>query len=107
MGLWVQSGHARRKCSPASLALYPLWRGMPASSARSEIFIEKSFLLNSPSSVRSGTDVRFAMALLTELEEWEGLVSYKYFAPSGAGGISSSPSQGEFSAQVHNLVSTF
>jgi hypothetical protein len=43
------------------------------------------------------------MSLLTELEESKGAVSYKHFAPSGAGGISSLPIQDEFSTQVHNL----
>ena len=37
------------------------------SSARSEICIEKIFLLNSFSFVRSGIDFLFAMLLLTEL----------------------------------------
>jgi len=45
----------------------------------------------STSSARSGIDFRFAMSLLTELEESKGSVSYKHFAPSGAGGISSLP----------------
>ena len=66
---------------------------MSASSARSEIFIEKILPLSSSSSVRSGIDFRFAMSLLTELEESKGSVSYKHFAPSGAGGISSLPIQ--------------
>ena len=63
------------------------------SSARSEMFIAKSLPLGSCSSVRSGIDFRFAMSLLTELEESKGAVSYKYFTPSGAGGISSLPIQ--------------
>jgi hypothetical protein len=59
---------------------------MSASSARSEIFIEQSLALSSSSSVRSGINLWLAMSLLTELEELKGSVSYKYFAPSGAGG---------------------
>ena len=37
--------------------------------------------------VRSGIDFRFAMSLLTELEESKGPVTYKHFAPSGAGEV--------------------
>jgi hypothetical protein len=36
------------------------------------------------------------MSLLAELEESKGAISYKDFAPSGAGGISSLPVQDEF-----------
>jgi hypothetical protein len=53
------------------------------------MFIEQSLPLSSSSSVRSGIDLRFAMSLLTELDDSKGSVSYKYCAPSGAGSISS------------------
>ena len=66
------------------------------------MFIEMILPLSSSSSVRSGIDFWFAMSLLTELEESKGSVSYKHFAPSGAGGISSLPIQDEFSTQVHS-----
>jgi hypothetical protein len=59
---------------------------MSASSARGEIFMEQSLALSSSSSVRSSINLWFAMSLLTKLEELKGSVSYKYFAPSGAGG---------------------
>jgi hypothetical protein len=71
---------------------------MSASSARSEIFIEKSLPLSFSSSVRGGIDFRFAMSL-TELEESKGSLSCKYFTPSGAGGISDLPIQDGFSTR--------
>jgi hypothetical protein len=49
------------------------------------MFIEKDLPLSS-SSYRSGIESRFAMSLLTELEQSKGSVSYKYCAPSGAEG---------------------
>jgi hypothetical protein len=36
----------------------------------------------------------------------EGVVSYKHFAPSGAGGILRLPIQDDFSTQLHNLGDT-
>ena len=78
---------------------------MSASSARSEMFIEKILPLNISSSVRSGIDFRFSVSLLTELEESKGAVSYKHFARSGTDGISSLPIQDEFSTRCIIWVS--
>jgi hypothetical protein len=66
------------------------------------MFIEKDLPLSS-SSYRSGIESRFAMSLLTELEQSKGSVSYEYCAPSGAEGISGLPIQDEFSNSMHNL----
>ncbi len=43
------------------------------------------------------------MSLLTELEKLNGLVSYKYSAPSGAGDVPSLLSPGICKTEVHNL----
>jgi hypothetical protein len=51
--------------------------------------MEASLPLNSSSSVRGSIEFPFIMSLPTELEESKGANSYKYFAPSGAGGIPS------------------
>jgi hypothetical protein len=89
--------------STAPISLKGTEKSMSVSSARSAIFIEKSLPLSSSSSVRSGIDFRFAISLLTELEESKRSLSYKHCAPCGAGGISSLPIQDQLSTPVHNL----
>jgi hypothetical protein len=61
-------------CDSSTVSISPNETGqkMSASSARSEIFIEKSLPLSPSGSVSSGIDFRFAMSLLTELEESKG-----------------------------------
>ena len=86
--------------SAASISPKETEQRISASSARSGIFIEKSLPLSSSSSVRSGINFRLAMSLLTELAESKGSVSYKYSAPSGAGGISSLSIQDLLSASA-------
>src|SRR5882762_6638269 len=91
-------------CVSSTVQISPRETGqrMSTSSARSEIFIEKSLPLSSSSSVRSGIDFRLAMSLLTELEGSKGRrLAINISLPAEL--YSRSPNQDESPTQVHNL----